>query len=99
MKPVNAEDKTHMVVGHIVAHLVDKFEEQRQNDPAHPHDPDPITKFHSRKLPKISLLDYMCRIHKYTSCSSSCYLIALIYIDRVVQRNPQFALNRHNAHR
>ncbi len=88
-----------MVVGHIVTHLIDTFEEQRQNDPDRHKAQESLTRFHSRKVPNISVIDYMSRIHKYTRSSPACYLIALIYIDRVIQRNPEFALSKYNVHR
>lgn len=38
------------------------------------------------------------RIHKYASCSSECFILALIYIDRLIQRN-NFLLTDLNVHR
>ena len=38
------------------------------------------------------------RIHKYASCSNECYVLALIYIDRLIQRN-NFLLTNLNVHR
>jgi hypothetical protein len=38
------------------------------------------------------------RIHKYASCSNECFILALIYIDRLIQSN-NFLLTELNAHR
>ena len=38
------------------------------------------------------------QIHKYASCSSECFVFALIYIDRLIQRN-NFILTELNVHR
>ena len=57
-----------------------------------------ITKFHALRAPNISVKDYLERIFKYASCSSECFVLALIYIDRVIQRN-QFVVNSLNVHR
>lgn len=38
------------------------------------------------------------RIHKYASCSNECFILALIYIDRLIQRN-NFLLTELNVHR
>jgi hypothetical protein len=38
------------------------------------------------------------RIHKYASCSNECFVLALIYIDRLIQRN-NFLLTDLNVHR
>ena len=38
------------------------------------------------------------RIHKYASCSNECFILALIYIDRLIQGN-NFLLTELNVHR
>lgn len=38
------------------------------------------------------------RIHKYAQCSNECFILALIYIDRLIQRN-NFLLTELNVHR
>jgi Cyclin len=40
----------------------------------------------------------LCRIHKYASCSNECFILALIYIDRLIQRN-NMLLSELNVHR
>ena len=57
------------------------------------------TIFDSVKVPQISIYDYFSRIHRYTNCSESCYTLAFIYIDRVLQNNPLLILTRKNIHR
>lgn len=59
---------------------------------------DSITKFHALKAPGISIHQYLERIHKYASCSTECFILALIYIDRLIQRN-NFILSDLNVHR
>jgi len=61
-------------------------------------DPGVITRFHALKPPSISVLLYLQRIHKYASCSTECFILALIYIDRLIQRN-NFLLSELNVHR
>ena len=41
---------------------------------------------------------YHHSIHKYASCSTECFVLALIYIDRLIQRN-NFLLTDLNVHR
>eukprot|EP00826_Nyctotherus_ovalis_P060759 TRINITY_DN855_c0_g1_i1.p1 TRINITY_DN855_c0_g1~~TRINITY_DN855_c0_g1_i1.p1 ORF type:complete len:147 (+),score=37.42 TRINITY_DN855_c0_g1_i1:53-493(+) len=41
----------------------------------------------------------MERLHKYASCSESCYILGFIYLDRLLQRNPAFVLSMKNIHR
>jgi hypothetical protein len=57
-----------------------------------------VTKFHALRPPAISILDYCARIHKYASCSPECFVLALVYIDRLIQRN-NILLNSLNVHR
>eukprot|EP00559_Dactyliosolen_fragilissimus_P003147 CAMPEP_0184865946 /NCGR_PEP_ID=MMETSP0580-20130426/19896_1 /TAXON_ID=1118495 /ORGANISM="Dactyliosolen fragilissimus" /LENGTH=320 /DNA_ID=CAMNT_0027365351 /DNA_START=216 /DNA_END=1179 /DNA_ORIENTATION=- len=57
-----------------------------------------ITKFHALKAPAIGIHQYLERIHKYASCSSECFILALIYIDRLIQKN-NFVLTGLNVHR
>lgn len=57
-----------------------------------------VTKFHALKAPGISILQYLERIHKYSSCSTECFILALIYIDRLIQR-ANFILTELNVHR
>ena len=57
-----------------------------------------VTKFHAMRAPAISIKDYLERIFKYASCSSECFVLALVYIDRLIQRN-NFVINSLNAHR
>eukprot|EP00953_Heterococcus_sp_UTEX-ZZ885_P036036 18582-Heterococcus_DN1.PRE.1 len=65
----------------------------------HDHlDPSAITKFHALLPPAINVADYLERILKYSSCSNECFVLALIYIDRLIQFN-NFALTSFNVHR
>jgi Cyclin len=40
----------------------------------------------------------LSRIHRYASCSNECFILALIYVDRLIQRN-NFLLTELNVHR
>merc|ERR1712166_777385 len=39
------------------------------------------------------------RIFQYANCSRSCFVVALIYIDRIIQRNAGFMITSLNIHR
>lgn len=49
--------------------------------------------------PEIELRDFLSRIAKRLQCSKSCFLLALIYIDRIVDINPEVFVNNMNVHR
>lgn len=57
-----------------------------------------VTKFHSARIPSITMPDYFKRIAKYSHCSAECHVIALIYIDRHV-RARDVPLTFRNIHR
>jgi len=58
-----------------------------------------ISKFHAQRPPAINLADYLHRISKYALCSGECFVLALVYIDRIIQQNPTFVVNSLNIHR
>jgi len=58
-----------------------------------------VTKFHASRPPKISIDEYVSRIFLYSNCSNECFLLALIYIERLVRRNKSFVVNYNNVHR
>jgi hypothetical protein len=57
-----------------------------------------LTVFHSRKVPGISIYDYLARL-QYSGCSDSCFVAAFIYIDRILQKNPDISLSQLCIHR
>lgn len=58
---------------------------------------DVITVFHGLRAPSLSIQQYIDRIFKYSCCSSSCFVIAYIYMDRFIQQTNIFitSLNIH----
>ncbi len=42
---------------------------------------------------------YLERILKYAACSTECFVLALIYIDRIIQNHPRFLITSLNVHR
>jgi len=57
------------------------------------------TVFHAEKAPLISLPRYLERVLSFAPCSNSCFIIALIYIDRIIQNHSEFILNSLSVHR
>ena len=58
-----------------------------------------VKNFESVSVPSISLYNYLERIYNYADCSDSCYTLAFIYIDRLIQNNSWFILAEKNIHR
>ncbi|EGC28342.1 hypothetical protein DICPUDRAFT_93345 [Dictyostelium purpureum] len=50
------------------------------------------------KLPMITIEGYIARIIKYSPCSKECFIIILMYIDRLIQKR-NFIVNSYNIHR
>lgn len=49
--------------------------------------------------PSISINKYLERITKYADCSDNQFILALIYIDRLIEQNPSLKLSSLNIHR
>lgn len=59
----------------------------------------PMSVFHSVRAPTISLREYLTRLWKYLGCTSECYVLAFIYLDRLLETNPHMAFGVLNCHR
>ncbi|KAJ3102188.1 hypothetical protein HDU97_000749 [Phlyctochytrium planicorne] len=65
-----------------------------------PLNPTAITRFHSRRAPSISILDYLRRIVRHAAVDRSCLLSVLVYMDRVCARpSIRFNLSSLTIHR
>jgi len=62
-------------------------------------DPSKATPFDARRPPTILIQSYFERIVKYASCSSKSYMIAYIYLNRILKKHPTFIFSDYNAHR
>ncbi|EOA21544.1 hypothetical protein CARUB_v10001951mg [Capsella rubella] len=58
-----------------------------------------ISAFSALTKPTISIKSYMQRIFKYANCSDSCYVVAYIYLDRFIQKQPFLPIDSRNVHR
>lgn len=56
--------------------------------------------FHALTITPISIKDYLDRIAKYSGCSQESFILALIYMDRVIETCPTtFIVNSYSIHR
>ncbi|XP_038975704.1 cyclin-U1-1 [Phoenix dactylifera] len=58
-----------------------------------------LAAFLGPRPPSISVGKYLERIHRYTGCSPSCFVVGFVYIDRAVHRNPGSLVVSLNVHR
>lgn len=63
------------------------------------HPPQTAKAFSGQVRPTISIHRYLERIFYNTDCSSCCYAIAFIYVDRFLHLNPSVTIDSFNAHR
>lgn len=52
--------------------------------------------FSRSKPPRISLRDYILRLHSFMQCSPECFVLARIYLDRIAAKCP---IDQSSAHR
>ena len=55
--------------------------------------------FDGLQVPDMCIERYLERILKYVHCSSSVFVVAYAYIDRLIQLHPQFRITPVNVHR
>ena len=93
MKPDEERRKKLVPVLAKVLHELCKRNDHIVVDPAH------VTKFHALRAPAISIEDYLQRISKYSGCSEECFILSLIYIDRLINDNKNLIVNSFCVHR
>lgn len=54
--------------------------------------------FYAKKVPSISILNYLERMLKYTKMEDTTLVVMLIYIDRLCENN-NFLITENNVHR
>jgi len=60
---------------------------------------EPLTVFHAVRVPSVSIHDYLFRIARYFLCSPECFVMALVYIDRIMKKQNDFVISKLNIHR
>jgi hypothetical protein len=58
-----------------------------------------IGRFHSSRPPAISIQDYIKRLRAYFFCSEACFVIALVYIDRISKNCASVTICDASIHR
>jgi len=61
--------------------------------------PGRITRFHAVRAPELSIHDYLVRIATFFQCSPECFVLCLVYIDRLVKLHPEFSICNLSIHR
>lgn len=71
---------------------------------SNPHDTLPadatmLTRFHTERIPAISIGRYLERVAHYSECSEEALIMAFIHISRISHNKPSFHLNALSIHR
>lgn len=61
--------------------------------------PDCRTPFHAKAVSKVSIDAYLRRIRQHLPCSASCFVLALVYLDRIARIHPCAAICELTCHR
>lgn len=56
-----------------------------------------MTMFHAKKLPPLSIKDYMMRFGEYTECHEDAFIYSLIYLDRCAKNVEDFSMDSFNV--
>ena len=59
----------------------------------------PMTRFHALRAPQMTIKAFLKRIEENCCCSEQCFVLALIYIDRLVRNRRYFQVNSLSIHR
>lgn len=60
---------------------------------------DARTCFHAAEAPPVDIEVYAARLHQYLGCSGGCYVLALVYLDRLVNTCPESSISPLSCHR
>jgi len=84
---------------HIVKILGSVLEQVTKRNARYPIISNSITKFDGLGPPEIAIRPYLDRIFRYANCSNECFVLSLIFVDRIIQRHPDFYISSLNIHR
>ncbi|KAG8082867.1 hypothetical protein GUJ93_ZPchr0014g47536 [Zizania palustris] len=85
------------VVG-VLSALLERVTE-RNDAAADAAAPTPASAFRATTKPDISVRAYMARIARFAGCSPSCYVVAYIYLDRLLRRRRAPTVDSYSVHR
>lgn len=55
--------------------------------------------FASQRVPQVSLSSYALRIRKFFRCTDECFVLCLVFIDRIVKSHPEIQVTSLTCHR
>ncbi|CAG9327625.1 unnamed protein product [Blepharisma stoltei] len=55
--------------------------------------------FEQAKIPSISMYDYLAYLNTYTHCSEHCYVLSLIYVERLISNFRKYIFDNISLHK
>ncbi|KAM9957964.1 hypothetical protein ACTFIW_012940 [Dictyostelium discoideum] len=107
-KKISDGDSIEFIVSNLLSILINEEEEKERNsyeNGLNYNNGSGYEYLHSFYNPKgfkpsISITDFTYRLVKYLGCSKSCFIIALIYLDRIIESDKfKVPINGYNVHR
>jgi len=90
------EEAYKLLISPVLARVLSKLVFFNDNLPAPLADVSP--KFNAQSIPEISINSYLQRLTKYTPCSPESFLVAIIFIDRIITTR-NLLITSFNVHR
>lgn len=71
------------------SHYSNHIDDCSDGSPPNPIRKAPVSpsRFHASTKPAISIRDYLARINAYADCTPTCFVLCLVYVDRLIQSN------------
>lgn len=90
-----------LVLGGVYSILSDVIERNRSLSEEIKMPPlvDPALAFYSSKVPSTGLKQYVTRLVRYSECSVSVFVVALVLLDRILRKSCYYRMNKLNVHR
>lgn len=96
-------EKTRQRIITVLSEVLDRLCERNDHflseNKGHTEEENLVTRFHALRPPSINIKYYLQRIAKYSNCSEECFVLALIFIDRLIRANENFLVTSLNVHR
>ena len=83
----------------VMSGILERAIKTNQDRPSHVHQQNPSTIFHGLQAPGISIEQYLERVFRYAHCSPACFVIAYIYLDRIINSRRALPITSLNVHR
>jgi len=97
--PINLTVLSRQILVDTVADVLDSMIKVANKDFVKPEEIPEQTIYHAKKLPAISVKEYLNRFAKFSMCHEDAFVYALVYLDRMGELVENFSLDSFNVMR